>query len=157
MTTTGTVGGWSCGRVVSSSRGMAKACTRAGTKEERQKCGYASRYVCKQASDMQRLDCSLSPCFFFFSWLEFQLFEQVRTSLLSLFLSTILLSHVSSDPDAKGTFIHPVIVPLAMTLPVCLGIRARGTSVTKHTPAFLSAALSTSTCLSNMARGEVCL
>lgn len=91
------------------------------------------------------------------SWLELKLFEQVRTSLLSLFLSTILLSHVSSDPDAKGTFIHPVIVPPAMTLPVCLGIRARGTSVTKHTPAFLSAALSTSTRLSNMARGEVCL
>lgn len=36
MITTGTVGGCSCGSVVSSSRGMAKACARAGTKEERQ-------------------------------------------------------------------------------------------------------------------------
>lgn len=50
---------------------------------------------------------------------------QVQTSLLSLFLSTILLSHVRLDPDAKSTFIHPVIVPLAMALPVCLGLRVR--------------------------------
>lgn len=33
MMTTGTVGGWSCGRVVSSSRGMAIAWARAGCKE----------------------------------------------------------------------------------------------------------------------------
>lgn len=34
MITTGTVGGCSCGSVVSSRRGMAKACARAGTMEE---------------------------------------------------------------------------------------------------------------------------
>lgn len=39
MITTGTVGGCSCGSVVSSSRGMAKACARARTKEGRQKRG----------------------------------------------------------------------------------------------------------------------
>lgn len=48
MITTGTVGGCSCGSVVSSSRGMAKACARAGTKEERQQCGYSSRHFCSQ-------------------------------------------------------------------------------------------------------------
>lgn len=52
MTTTGTVGGCSCGSVVSSSRGMAKACARAGTQEERQKYGYNSGRFCSQVFDV---------------------------------------------------------------------------------------------------------
>lgn len=52
MITTGTVGGCSCGSVVSSSRGMAKACARAGTTEERQQCGYSSRHYCSQIFDV---------------------------------------------------------------------------------------------------------
>lgn len=167
MMTTGTVGGCSCGRAVSSRRGMAAAWARAGTEGEWQKCEERSRHFCHRLSDIQLISRGpfllLSPHWFHVSGSDY--LNRFKPACCLLCLPMLLLSHVSLDPVSiqrhqltptdtdteRGKKLLFILLlcfhTQPWTLPVCLGLHTRGNTPPQHNvpPAFLFAVPPTST------------